>query len=284
MLFLPALGFLYSAPWVSLTCALLMLSISRQLLAWQLLLVSMLAVLLMDPLAAQFPGFWLSFGAVAALLYQFHDRKAASRRGLIGWLLLLIRVELTLLLLLGTLLGFWTGELPVVSVLANVFAMPLVSFLLVPTLLLSAVDLLLGSPFGWSGPLLLAADVMLHLVVTYLKSLGQLSPDFFSQLQGVNLSRALLSLLICCCLALPYGFPMRLLGVVLLPWLLQPSPVGPELEMVVFDVGQGTAISLRSRDRLLLYDLGPGGSFQWNLLPYLRSPADAAGLPDPLPR
>lgn len=257
--------------WISLSAALIMLSLSRRVTVWRLLLISMLLVLAADPLAVQFAGFWLSFGAVAALLYQFHNRSQARRRGLVGWLLLLLKIELVLMLLLGATLGFWTGEFPVLSVLANCLAMPLVSFLLVPLLLLAALDLLAGSPFGAGRFLLAAADVVLHVILQYLGALAELSPDFFSHLQSVTLVTVIPALAGCWLLGLPRGFPMRWLGGLLLAWLLLPGPAGPELELLIFDVGQGTAIAVRTRHQLLLYDLGPAGSFHWNLLPWLRS-------------
>ena len=60
-------------------------------------------------------------------------------------------------------------------------------------------------------------------------------------------------------------FPRRLLPFCLLPWLTQqPAALAPgEWSLTAFDVGQGLALAIRTREHLLIYDAGPswpGGS------------------------
>jgi competence protein ComEC len=59
---------------------------------------------------------------------------------------------------------------------------------------------------------------------------------------------------------LPRGFPSRWLGLLmLLPMFLirpEPPPTGT-MKVIVFDVGQGTAVAVQTHDHALLYDAGP---------------------------
>ena len=56
----------------------------RHLGAWWPLLLAFNGVLLLDPLASLRPGFWLSFAAVAVLIFTFGGRLGAYRDGLAG--------------------------------------------------------------------------------------------------------------------------------------------------------------------------------------------------------
>ncbi len=80
-------------------------------------------------------------------------------------------------------------------------------------------------------------------------------------------------------LLLPLPWRLRLLGLPLpLPLLAPPAPrpAHGEFEAVIADVGQGTAVLLRTRHHLLLYDAGPrygelSDAGQRVLLPLLRA-------------
>ena len=68
-------------------------------------------------------------------------------------------------------------------------------------------------------------------------------------------------------LLLPKGFPLKVLGLVLLSPLLfakHPLPVDEDLHLFVLDVGQGTAIVLQSGKHVLVYDTGPKFSSSFN--------------------
>ncbi|HAS30567.1 MAG TPA: DNA internalization-related competence protein ComEC/Rec2, partial [Alcanivorax sp.] len=73
-----------------------------------------------------------------------------------------------------------------------------------------------------------------------------------------------------------WPWPRRLLLLGLLPWWLPGAepPARGQLDLIVFEVGQGQALALRTQRHLVLYDLGPGwagGSAAKSvLLPWLR--------------
>jgi competence protein ComEC len=80
-------------------------------------------------------------------------------------------------------------------------------------------------------------------------------------------------------LVMPLPWRLRALGLPLLLPLLAPPlqrPAVGEFEMIAADVGQGTAVLVRTRTHLLLYDSGPRYSLQADaaqrvLLPLLRA-------------
>ncbi len=103
----------------------------------RVLALALLVVLLIDPWAVLAAGFWLSFGAVAALLYI----SAASVGELLGWAGRLrawgmVQWAATLASLPILLLVF--QQLSLVSPLANAVAIPVISFIVTPLALLGA--------------------------------------------------------------------------------------------------------------------------------------------------
>src|SRR5512134_1953085 len=105
------------------------------------LCVALLAVVLIDPWAVLAPGFWLSFGAVAVILYVATGRVAQEH-----WLAAWGRVQLAVTLaLIPTLLALFQ-QVSIVSPVANAVAIPVVSLIVAPLALIGAalpVDLIL---------------------------------------------------------------------------------------------------------------------------------------------
>lgn len=214
------------------------------------LLLALNAVLLWEPLASLLPGFWLSFAAVAVLLFSFSGRLGAWRAwqawGRAQWLIAL--GLLPVLMALG---------LPVslTAPLANLFAVPWISLAVLPLALLGTVLLplpMLGAPLLW-----LAAG-LLDGLFGVLGLLADWQPAWVPQ----PLPWALWGLLCVgvVLLLLPRGLPMRVLGwPLLLLAVIAPRERVPhgQVEVWQLDVGQGLAFVLRTREHTLLYDAGP---------------------------
>lgn len=214
--------------------------------ASRVLALALLAVVVIDPWAALSPGFWLSFGAVAALLLAAQGRlgQLAAWR---TWLAAQWAVSLALLPVL--LLIF--HEVSLVSPIANAFAIPLVSWLAVPLVLLAAV-----LPFDWLAGL---AHAVIHAVMQGLIWLDALPQPIWHGAAPGGLA-LLLAILGAFVLILPRGLPGRWLGLCLLLPLLFPRlerPAEGELWLDVLDVGQGLAIVARTAGHVLLFDAGP---------------------------
>ncbi|XKY16315.1 DNA internalization-related competence protein ComEC/Rec2 [Stutzerimonas zhaodongensis] len=222
----------------------------RHLGVWLPLLIAMNGVLLLDPLVGLQSGFWLSFAAVALLALIFRGRLGAW-----GWWHTLGRAQWTMAL--GLLPVMLALGLPVSlsGPIANLFAVPLVSLLIVPLSLLGTV--LLSVP-SVGEPLLTAAGWLLMVLFDALRWLADWQPAWipFSLPPWAWLLVAVGVLLV----LLPSGVPFRALGLVLLLPLLFPPvsrPATGQAEVWVFDVGQGLSVLVRTREHALLYDAGP---------------------------
>lgn len=223
---------------------------SRQIRPLTALVVALVLVLLLDPLAVLSYGFWLSFGAVAALLYGMVRPGAQAslwwRWGRAQWV-----VAIGLLPLLLIFFG-WTS---IVAPLVNLVAVPLSSLILVPGLLCAtAIGLVPGGEWvlqqaasflGWlMGGLDWVADQ------SWVTLSFAARPAWVWGLAGVGVL-LLLS---------PRGIPGRWVGsLALLPTLLlvPPGPTRGEVWVTALDVGQGLSVVLRTEHHLLVYDVGP---------------------------
>ncbi|WP_322113826.1 DNA internalization-related competence protein ComEC/Rec2 [Marinimicrobium sp. C6131] len=216
------------------------------------LLLAWLAVLLRDPLAPFDPGFWLSFTAVAVLVLAFTGRRRPSGRQRGGgvvtsqWAVFLGLLVPLLILMHGVSL---------LAPIANVLAIPLVTLMVVPWLLLA---LALSVVWPWASEMALTvADVGLSALLTWLGWLEALAPMalFQAVLSGPALALAGLAALLT---LLPRGMPGRWLGYPgLLLALLLPGPPVPPLRVAFLDVGQGLAVAVQTPDYRLVYDTGP---------------------------
>lgn len=236
-------------------------------------------VVVLDPWAVWWPGFWLSFGAVGVILYVSVGRAAQfaepPRARLARWMELCKRAvrtqyAVTLGLVPLTLLLF--GQISVISPLANAVAIPVISMIVTPLALIGSV-----LPMPMSGWVLTVAHACLSGLV---HGLGWLSEFFFAVWMAPvsSLGIFLLALLGTGWMLAPRGWPVRWLGgVCCLPLFFGASthPAAGEAWVTVFDVGQGSAVLIETQQHRLLYDTGPmygpesdGGNRV--LIPYLR--------------
>ncbi len=242
------------------------------------LLLALTVIALIDPLASHSAGFWLSFGAVA-LIFYLHTMWPGMR----GWRLALC-MQVCLSMLLGLLAGFWFGGLGWLSPLANLIAIPVLTFWIAPLCLFASLMILLTS-IALSAPLcqqlaLLAwqlaaapVDIFLQMAAKLQQTALPLWLDYQASL-GSTLALLLALLLLISHRALP----LRRLALLLL--LLPVFPHRPalpeaELQVTALDVGQGLAVLVRSHNAVVLYDTGAGDPSGPNMatsviVPYLR--------------
>lgn len=246
----------------------------RHLGVWWPWLVAFDVVLLLEPLASLQPGFWLSFGAVAILLFGF-----SARLG--GWSLWQAVWRPQWLIALGLLPLLWGLDLPISfsAPLANVLAVPWLGFLVLPLALLGTS--LLPVPYVGAGLLWLAGG-LLKLLFQVLAVLAGWLPAWTPP--AIGLWFWLATVLGVWLLLLPKGVPLRVLGWPLL-LLAVLAPVEKlaygRAEVWQLDVGQGLAILVRTRNHAMLYDAGPRvGDFDLGervVLPFLHKQG-VAGL------
>ena len=220
--------------------------------------LALAVVVLFDPFAVLSVGFWLSFGAVAAIALGMSGRVRARhvarwrqlwwQWGRVQWLVAVGLLPVTV---------GWFFEFPLLAPLANVLAVPWAGCVLVPLVLTGSAALL---PFPLLGGVLLeGARWAVELLWQFLELLASLElvlhPRGAPSLAAIGAACVGVLLLIA-----PRRFPARWLGVIwLLPLLLLPAP-RPEhgaYWLTLLDVGQGLAAVVRTRSHVLVYDTGP---------------------------
>jgi competence protein ComEC len=166
---------------------------------------------------------------------------------------------------------YWFQQASLPGLLANLVAIPVVSIVTVPLILLGL--LLLWVPGPLAACLLTVAGWSAHFLVLFLEHLSGLQPDIFSVTREPGLLATILALLGAVLIILPRGIPGRYAGFLLmLPMLLPgnriPEPGDTQIDFL--DVGQGLAVLLTTRDYLLVYDTGPGngrrGEGGWDMV------------------
>ncbi len=214
--------------------------------AGPVLALALFAVLVIDPWAVNAPGFWLSFGAVAVIMWVSVNRLRQPH-----WLVTWGRVQWAVTLALVPPLLAMFQQVSLVSPLANALAIPLVSFVVVPPAL---------------AGMLLPLDAPLHfaqwVMAGCLQLLEWLSrwPEAAWQQHAPPAWTVLVALAGTAWLLLPRGFPSRWIGAMaFLPLFLvvpAPPPAGA-LRLTVLDVGQGLAVVAQTHNHALLFDTGP---------------------------
>ncbi len=206
-------------------------------------------VLVLDPWAVLSPGFWLSFAAVAVMLYV---GVSAPRAG--HWAIQWGRLQWAITLGLAPLLLVLFQQVSLVSPVANAFAIPVVSLVVTPLALLAAVV-----PGAWLAEL---AHVILAALMPALDWLAALPGAAWQQHTPAPWAAALAIAGVAWMLA-PPGIPARHVAPLLLApmFLVRPTLLEAGTAHVTFlDVGQGLAALVRTRNHALLYDAGPAYS------------------------
>ena len=237
-------------------------------------------VVLLDPWAVLWPGFWLSFGAVATILYAtvgrtaLHVQADASRWQRARTALALgahTQYVITVGLVPLTMLLF--SQVSLVSPVANALAIPVISLLVTP---LSLLGSLLPAPL--CDGVLLLAHFLVQMLAQVLDWLGARrfavwtapAPPAWSFCWALFGTAWLLA---------PRGWPHRWAG--MLSWIplltaLPSSPPPGQLWVTAFDVGQGMALLVETNRHRLLYDTGPAYGLDSDgasrvIVPYLRA-------------
>ncbi|HEY1611960.1 MAG TPA: DNA internalization-related competence protein ComEC/Rec2, partial [Paraburkholderia sp.] len=233
-----------------------------QILAWALGIV-----LIGDPWAVTSAGCWLSFCAVAAILFaaagevrdsderDAHPRLARALSAFARRIRSGARVQYAITLALAPLTLYWFAQMPLIGPFANAFAIPCVSLLVTPVVL---AGVLLPAPldafalhggehlFEWLAIALDAVSepswAVLHVAQPGVWALGCAVVGF------------------AWCVA-PRGWPLRWAAPVTWLPLLLPAPPGPPhgaFRITALDIGQGTSVLVETARHTLLFDAGPG--------------------------
>jgi competence protein ComEC len=243
---------------------------------------ALIAVLLLDPLAPLAAGFWLSFVAAGVILWseattiapRAHEPGAAWPRAL-----RVLRLQLAVMLALAPLTIAVFGSVSIAGATANLVAIPVISLLLVPLVLLGASATLLAPE--WSTPAFTAAASLVHWAWPALVWMADAPLALARVVPPAGW----------CAVAVVAGAlaiqrwpgPLRGAGLVLALPLLAPMtrlPPPAVAHVTVLDAGRGSAALVVTRSHVLLFDTGDtwnsaGGRARQVVAPAL----DALALP-----
>ncbi len=232
--------------------------------------LSLLIILLVNPNAMLSASFWLSFGAIALIYalvvtqftHTIGPQKTTQR--VTSWLKQLLKMQLWLFVgLLGINLTFFSG-LSLIAPIANLVAVPVVSLLILPLILITLVAEMLGAYPWLIKALLLLIDECLSGLVLFLTKLQgadfawlAMPNEYYVWLAIVILTLLLASwqslvitkarLLLCCSLsaalfASAYSFYKK--------------PMDKYWQVTFLDVGQGNAAVITRQGRAVIVDTG----------------------------
>lgn len=216
----------------------------------QSIAIAAIIVLGLDPLSVLRPGFWLSFGGVAWLAWCLQGMRAGHVRQFIA-------AQVVASVGLLPVAAAFFGQASLAGPLANLVAVPWWSCVVVPLALLGTTAESLHA--GWGMPLWTQAGRAFDLSWPLFERLAA-SPIALHWLPEAPWWALPLALLAAFVLLMPRGLPGRAMaGLLAVPLFWPGTPVvrDGEMEIVQVDVGQGTAMWVRTRHHVLLYDAGP---------------------------
>lgn len=232
----------------------------RRIRSVNILSLTLLLVLLRDPLAVLSAGFWLSFGAVAmifyGLLYQHRDNRFSGAA----------RMQLRLSIMLAPLTLLMFDQFSIISPLANGLAIPVVAFVVVPVVLLAVCLLVM---FG-SGSIVILLLKLAASVLSGMWPVLQVLADLeaWADLWSIVSSPMVLaSFLMVMLLVLPAGLRLRQVSLICVLAAVAPYQnrmEEGEVRLLLMDVGQGLSMLVQTRDHVLIFDTGARFSAAFN--------------------
>ena len=245
----------------------------RHVSNWNILAASLFVILLLQPLAPLNYGFWLSFYAVAIIFAVLDYGKS---RKWTGWkLAIAIQFTISIAMIPIQLLFFHSASLS--SFFANLFAVPVATFILIPGSFLLFFMLIFSTTLALSF-----AQIMAVVFAAYFWGLAIVQQIFNWQIHSdilLSVNLFMLLLLIFYVLTIRLMRPKKLLLLIALIMaslvLLHRYPK-PALKVIVFDVGQGTSVFVKTANHGLLYDTGAAWTDKFTavksvILPYLQA-------------
>ncbi|RAP38518.1 DNA internalization-related competence protein ComEC/Rec2 [Legionella quinlivanii] len=215
---------------------------------WQTWRYALLIVLLIEPHAVLLPGFYLSFIAVATLIST--SQRISHLRGLKK----IMALQIACLLGLMPLTLFWFSYGAINGLLANLIAIPLVGYAIVPLGLLGVLLLLCFKTAVVLWPVI----SVIHLLMWYLHTINSLAWMNFEF--GLNniLQLFALSLAVSLAVFLPDKKLILALSLFVVCTIFPYYPKVKEGDFIldVLDVGQGLSVVLRTANHILVYDTG----------------------------
>jgi len=241
----------------------------RRMSAWVCLCWACLLIAINQPLAILSAGFWLSFIAVATLIWHFLPWYSTIKS---FKLLKALSAQLALFAVMSVPLLIFIGKLSWLAPLVNLLAVPWISFVTIPMALLGVLSISVSVDFAnWLWGL---SDWTVSILW---RILDVIPSDYGFLVMPVALSWSVLAGLFVGVMSIVIPVPRFYKCLCVLPItlaILMPSQE-VALRMTVLDVGQGLAAVIETPSNTLVYDSGPKYSDQFSagsdiIAPYLR--------------
>ncbi len=244
--------------------------LQRNVHPFSTLAVALFAVLVFDPLSVLSVGFWLSFLAVALIIYVI-----AGRLGKVSYFFEAIKINWATSVGLSPLLLLFFQQVSLISPLANFIAVPVISLLAVPLALVGVLVMYI-SPFI-ALKLFLIVDGALQGLWWFLERMAALPYATITHAQP-SLWALVFAIPGVLLLLAPRGIPARWLSLVMFLPLIFTEPKNPEpgsINLTLLDVGQALSLVVQTQNHWLVYDTGAKFSEESDigksvLLPFLR--------------
>jgi len=240
----------------------------RKIATGHILSLALFLVLLYDPTAVLSIGFWLSFIAIAILFWINHQQPFLF----LSNQFFNLHTHWAIFVVLTPPLLLFFGQLPLLSIPANLIAISVVTFLVMPLLFLGVILL----PIEISHYFLLASAHILDFTMRYLDMLANLKISLI-YLPNASIGALLLAMIGVFLLLLPRGMIGKSLGICFFLPAFFPhvdKPKYGEIGFHLLDVGQGLSVVIRTKNHVLIYDTAPAYEqkvvAESTLIPFLR--------------
>jgi competence protein ComEC len=249
-------------------------TINRRMTLPAIFSTSLLGVVIVDPFAIMSNGFWLSFGAVFALLFAFGSRIEAHGKPTPVFIVKsAIHTQWVVFVTMFPVLLYLLYQASIIGFLVNLVAIPFVSLLVIPWLLLFVVLCPVSETLAAMA--LQVSEFFLSIIWQFIVKAAEL--DWVVRVSGEGIVPFISAVLGAYLLLMPKGLIPRWLALFcFLPILLVEGRLAEdELQISFIDVGQGLSVLIRTRHSALLYDAGPkfGNRFdsgEQTVTPFLR--------------
>jgi len=215
----------------------------------QVWLLACAVVVLADPYALLQAGFWLSFVAVGILFASDSGLVNPASPRAVRWLMALCREQMVITLALAPLTLLLFGQVSLVGLLANLLAIPWVTLLVTP---LAMLGVLVPTLWDVAATAAGALTLVLQTMAAWPLAVWQTAQAPWWMGMAAVLGGVLW--------VAPLPPSLRCGGLSLvLPVLLwtPPVPTAGQFEVLAVDVGQGSAVLVRTASHALLFDAGP---------------------------
>lgn len=223
------------------------LLIRYPILNFQSLATALFIILILAPFSVVTIGFWLSFTAVLILMLLSQYR--------FSFIISLLLTQLIISTLAIPIVASFFNEVSLISPIANLFAIPWTTLLILPFLLIGILILPISSTIGHA--LLEFSDHNITLLIKFLKVMNQM-PYSHVEVPYIPLLVAILITVLALLMIRKIQWKYRLgycFGIVLaITYTFKPDR---DEYLLALPVGEGLSVLFKSNDKTLLFDTGP---------------------------